>query len=161
MLDHPDRLAWVEAFGAGLGAVHDGVAAVELEAVVQRLQTLLGLLVSRINDPAVGLHIIQINDIRLYDVIYLEENGRSKVLIGAPPVRRTGRRAARAENALVQPIELLAVLLGLQELPVLQVVAALDLGLQPGLDVLVLGEEVAQVRHKVAEHVHLRYTILF
>ena len=54
-LDAADGLSRVETFGAGLGAVHDGVAAVELEAVVQRLQTLLGLLVSRINNPTVGL----------------------------------------------------------------------------------------------------------
>jgi hypothetical protein len=34
LLDHGDGLAWVESLGAGLGAVHDGVAAVQLEGVV-------------------------------------------------------------------------------------------------------------------------------
>ena len=29
-----DCFAWIESLGAGLGAVHDGVAAIELEAVI-------------------------------------------------------------------------------------------------------------------------------
>ena len=131
------------------------MAAVELEAVVQRLQTLLRLLVSRVNDPAVGLKDSNSSTSPGFTT-HLHEDGGSQVLVGVPPVRGTGGGAAGAENALVQPVQLLAVLLRLQELPVLQVVAALDLGLQPGLDRLVLGVEVAHVRHEVAKHVHLR-----
>ena len=55
LLDVSDRFGGVESLGTGLGAVHDRVAAVELEAVVQSLQSLLSLLVTRVNDPAVGL----------------------------------------------------------------------------------------------------------
>ena len=63
LLDLTDGLAGVESFGAGLGAVHDRVAAVELEAVVQRLQTLLSLLIARVNDPAIGLRANRISAI--------------------------------------------------------------------------------------------------
>lgn len=56
-------------------------------------------------------------------------------------------------------IQLLAVLLALQELAVVQVVAALHLGLQPGLDALVLVVEVGQVGHQVLHHVHVRQRV--
>lgn len=52
-------------------------------------------------------------------------------------------------------IELLSVLLGLQEFAVVEVVAALHLGLQPGLDGLVLVVEVGQIGHKVLHHEHV------
>jgi hypothetical protein len=35
LLDESDCLAGVETFGASLGAVHDGVATVQLEGVIQ------------------------------------------------------------------------------------------------------------------------------
>ncbi len=41
--------------GAGHGAVHNGVAAVQLELVVERAQAFFGVLVTRVRDPAVGL----------------------------------------------------------------------------------------------------------
>lgn len=52
LLDGGDGLAGVEALGAGLGAVHDGVAAEQLEGVVQRGQTLGGQLVTAVLDPS-------------------------------------------------------------------------------------------------------------
>ena len=55
LLDVGDGLARVEVLRAGLAAVHDGVAAVELEAVVEGGNSLLGELVARVLDPAVGL----------------------------------------------------------------------------------------------------------
>ena len=54
-LDVGNCLAGVEVLRAGLGAVHDGVAAVELEAVVERLEPLLGELIPGVLDPPVRL----------------------------------------------------------------------------------------------------------
>ena len=45
----------ISYLGAGLGAVHDGVTAVQREGVLQLGQTLLRELVSGINHPSVGL----------------------------------------------------------------------------------------------------------
>src|SRR3546814_654003 len=42
LLDGADSLAWVQALRARVGAVHDGVATVELERVVQELQARTG-----------------------------------------------------------------------------------------------------------------------
>lgn len=41
--------------GAGLGAVHDGVAAVEGEGVLQLCQALFRVVVPGIDHPAIGL----------------------------------------------------------------------------------------------------------
>ena len=35
LLDERDGLAWVEALRTGLGAIHDGVATIQLEGVVE------------------------------------------------------------------------------------------------------------------------------
>jgi hypothetical protein len=45
------RFTWVEALRADGGAVHDGVAAVQLVLVVQRLQALLREVVAAIHNP--------------------------------------------------------------------------------------------------------------
>jgi len=55
LFDVRDGLAGVQVLGAGLGAVHDGVAAVQLEGVVQLRQTLFRELVPRVLDPPVSL----------------------------------------------------------------------------------------------------------
>lgn len=52
LLDGADGLARVEALGAGLGAVHDRVAAVQLEGIVQLRQTLGGALVATVLNPS-------------------------------------------------------------------------------------------------------------
>jgi hypothetical protein len=54
LLDLADRLSRIKAFRAGLGAIHDGVAAIELERVLQRIQALACRLVPAIGDPAIG-----------------------------------------------------------------------------------------------------------
>ena len=55
LLELSDGLAGIETLGAGLGAVHDSVAPVQLEGVVQLRQSLGGHLVSRVLHPAEGL----------------------------------------------------------------------------------------------------------
>ena len=71
------------------------MASVQAHAIVQRILALGHLLVSRVGDPAVRL----------------EENGGTEVLFLVPPVGRAGGRAAGAEDAFVEAVELLALVL--------------------------------------------------
>ena len=84
------------------------MAPVQAHRVVQRVLSLGLPLVTRVGEPAVRL----------------EEDSRAEVLLRVPPVRRAGGRAARAENALVQAVELLAVRLALAVFPTLYAVSA-------------------------------------
>ena len=112
LLDLSNRQGGVQALGACPRAVENGVASVQAHAVVEGVLALGLPLVTRIGDPAVRL----------------EENGRSKVLLLVPPVRGAGCRAAGAENAFVETVELLAVLLGLAVLTALVCVSESPLG---------------------------------
>src|SRR6478609_9014365 len=55
LLDLGDRLGRIEALGAGLGAVHDGVAAIELKGVLEIVEPLGRRLVAAVDQPAIGL----------------------------------------------------------------------------------------------------------
>jgi hypothetical protein len=99
----------VQSLGACPRAVKNGVATVQAHAVVEGFLALSHLLVSRVGDPAVRL----------------EKNSGSKVLLLVPPVRGARGRAAGAENAFVETVELLAVLLGLAVLATLARVSIL------------------------------------
>lgn len=124
--------------GTDLGAVHDGVATVQLEGIVELGQTFLGVIVAAVLDPPIGLH----------------EDRRAEVLVGVPPVRRTGGRAASAQDALVHAIELGPVLPALE---VFGLSVGLALGvLEPGFDGTVLLVEVAHVGNEVLDDVHVR-----
>ena len=90
LLDLADRFRGVQTLGAGVGTVHDGVAAIEPEGVFQIVQTLAGLLVAGVGQPP----------------IRLQEDGGAQVLLRVPPVRGARGRAARAQDALVQPVQL-------------------------------------------------------
>ena len=103
LLDLSNRQGGVQALGACPRAVENGVASVQAHAVVEGVLALGLPLVTRIGDPAVRL----------------EENGRSKVLLLVPPVRGAGCRAAGAENAFVETVELLALVLCLTVLAAL------------------------------------------
>lgn len=71
------------------------MATVQAHAVVKRILALGLLLVSRVGDPAVAL----------------QQHGGAEVLLLIPPVRGARGRAAGAENAFVEAVELLAVFL--------------------------------------------------
>src|SRR5579859_937694 len=90
LLDLADRLAGVEALGAGPGTIHDGMAAVEPERILERVQALAGLLVAAVGDPAVGL----------------QQDRGSEIAVAVPPIARARGRAAEAEDALPEPVEL-------------------------------------------------------
>ncbi len=94
LLDLCDCLCGVEVFGAGLGAVHDGVAAVGLERVVALVEALAGGLVATVDDPAAGAR----------------QGRRPEVAVAVPSAARARCRAAGAYHAVVEAVELAAVL---------------------------------------------------
>lgn len=100
LLDLSDGFPRVQALGAGPRAVHDGVAAVQREGVLQLGQALLREVVSGVDHPAVGLH----------------EHGGPQVLVPVPPVAGAAGAAAGTEDALVQAVQFLPLLDGLQVL---------------------------------------------
>ena len=69
------------------------MAAIQTHAVIQHLLPLRFALISAVGEPAVGL----------------EEYGGTEVFFAVPPVRRATGRAAGAEDAFVEAVELFAV----------------------------------------------------
>src|SRR6266536_4341975 len=134
-LDLGDGLGRIEALRAGLGAVHDGVAAVEAERVLEIVEALPGRLVAAVLEPAVGL----------------KQRGGSEETLAVPPIARAGGRAARTQDALVEAVELLAIFVAL--LPLL--LRRRRSGPQPRLDRGVLGIEVGQIGHQVFYNRHM------
>src|SRR6185437_1616869 len=89
-LDLGDGLRGIQILRADVRAVHDGVAAIETERVLQRIEPLAGRLVAAVDDPAVR-----------------GQQGRGpEKTVAVPPVARAGRRAAGAENAGSGPVDL-------------------------------------------------------
>src|SRR5271169_4032312 len=125
ILDVDDRLGRVETLGAGLGAVHDRVAAVEAERVLEIVEPLALGLVARVDEPAVGL----------------EEDRRTQVAVAGPPIAGAGGRAGGAENALVKAVELRPLLRRLQPF----LLRRRGYGLEPRFDRGVLGIEYREV----------------
>ena len=140
-LDVSDGLSRVKRLGTNLGAVHDGVTAVQFEGIVQVGQAFRRLTVAGVFDPTVGLH----------------QYGRAQVLVRIPPVRRTRGGATRAEDALVHAVQFGAVFLGLQELGLTRFLGVG--GLQPRFDGTVLLIKVTHVGHQILEDKHVRQGI--
>lgn len=99
-LDLRNGTSWIQTLGTGARAVHDGVATVNAEGILQLAQTLRSVLVTRVDDPAIGLH----------------QHSRAQILLGIPPVRWARCGAASTQNTLVQTIQLKTILHGLQVL---------------------------------------------
>lgn len=118
------------------------MAAVHGVCVLEAVEALGRGIVARVNDPAVRLH----------------EHRGAEVLVPVPPVGGAAGGAAGAEHALVEPVQLLAVLHVLQQLHLLAL-GRLLVALQPRLDGLVLAVEVGEVRHQVLDHVHVRQRV--
>ena len=96
----PIALRRVEVLRADVDAVHDGMAAEQAVRVLEVVEALGGRLVARVGDEAVGL----------------QQAGRADELVRVPPERRAGGRAAGAQDALVEAVQLLALLRRLQAL---------------------------------------------
>src|SRR5262249_18300092 len=97
LLDLGDCLRRIEMLRAGVGAIHDGVAAIEPERVLEIVKPLAGRFIPAVDDPALRLQ---------------QCRGPEKT-IAVPPVARTCGRAAGAQDALIKPIELGAILVAL------------------------------------------------
>ena len=82
LLDLGDGLGRVQPLGAGVGAIHDGVAAIELERIFQVVEPFAGGFVARIRQPAVGL----------------QQRGGAQIAGLVPPITRARGRAARAQD---------------------------------------------------------------
>ena len=142
-LDFGNRFARIQVFGTDLGAVHNGVTAVQFERVIEFAQTLGRVSVAAIFNPAKGLH----------------EHGRTQILVGVPPVTGTRGRAARAQDAFVHAIELGSIFPRLQKLGLSFLFGCS--GLQPRFNAPVLFVKVSHVRHQVFDNVHVREGINF
>src|SRR5271156_4345169 len=94
LLDFADRLGWIEILGACLGTVHDGVAAIQAERILEAVEPLTARLVAAVDDPAIGR----------------QQGCRTQVPLAVPPVTGTAGRAAGAQNARGRPIHLFLIL---------------------------------------------------
>src|SRR5579871_4523482 len=126
LFDFGDGLGRVEALGASAGAVEDGVAPVKTEGILEIVQSFASRLVAAIGKPAIGL----------------QQHRGSEVAVAVPPVAGAGGRAAEAEDAFPQPVQLLAFPGRLGSLAVRR----RRRGLEPGLDRCVLRVGVVQIR---------------
>jgi len=126
----------VQSLGASQGAEADLVALSELHVTTEHLETLISELISRINDPPVGLH----------------KDSRSKVVLRMPPVRGASGLAAGAEHAFVETIQKFSIFNGLGVFNVNVFLGRL--ALQEGLDLLVLGVEVGHVDDEILKDEH-------
>src|SRR5262245_3615601 len=113
-LEGGDGRRRVQPLGASLGAIENGVAAVEPERVFEFVEALAGALVAAVLDPAVRL----------------QQDGGAEIAIAVPPIGRAGGRATGAEDALIEPVELVAVFLRLAPF----FLRRRAVGLEPGLD---------------------------
>src|ERR1700752_4737644 len=75
-LDLGDRLGRIEALRAGLGAVHDGVTAIEAERILEIVEAVSGRLVAAVLQPAISL----------------QQCCRSHEALAVPPIARAGGR---------------------------------------------------------------------
>ena len=95
-----DSLGWVKALRTDVDAVHDAAAAEYAERIVKRSQTLTGASITAVSQETVGL----------------QQCSWTQELVRVPPEGRARSRAAGAQDALVQTIELFTLFRGLQAL---------------------------------------------
>ncbi len=115
------------------------MAPIEPERVLQLVQPLASRLVAAVGQPAPSL----------------QKHGGTQETVPVPPVTRAAGGAAEAKDALVVAIELVAVLRRLQPFPVRRG----RLRLEPGLDHLVLREDMAEIGNEVLDDPHVRQRI--
>src|SRR3569833_3664610 len=82
-LDLCNRTRWIEVLGAHIGAIHDGVAAIEPERILELVEPLARRLVAAVDNPTISG----------------EERRWAQKAVAIPPIARAGGRAARTENA--------------------------------------------------------------
>src|SRR5262249_21151060 len=117
-----DRLRRIQSLRAGLRTIQDGMTAVEPERVLEEIEPFAGGLIARIRDPA----------------LCLQQRRRAHIALGIPPVARTRGRAAGAEDAFIESVELLALLMALPPF----LLGLWRFRVQPRLDRFVLRKKV-------------------
>jgi hypothetical protein len=80
LLDFSNGKSRVQTLRACPRAIKDGMTAIHAHAVVESVESLARLFVTRVIDPTIAL----------------EENGRAEILLAVPPVRWAGCAAAGA-----------------------------------------------------------------
>ena len=100
LLDLADGKGWIQALRADIGAIHDRTAAEQAVRILEVVESFAGRLIAAVDQEAVSL----------------QQPGRADVLVRVPPENRTGARAACAQDALLQAIEVIACLGRLQPL---------------------------------------------
>lgn len=85
-----NRLGRIKPFGAGLRAVHNSPAGIELERIFQIIQPVSGMFITAVCNPA----------------IRCQQHCRAKILVPVPPVGGAGRGAAEAQNAFPHTVQL-------------------------------------------------------
>src|ERR1700733_2664914 len=98
LLDFADGLGGIEVLRACLGAIHDGMAAVQPKGVLEIIEALAGRLIAAVDDPS----------------ICRQQRRGSKVTIAVPPIAGAARGTASAQDAGRGPIDLFLVFLRLQ-----------------------------------------------
>src|SRR5258708_34681581 len=83
LLDFADGLGRIEVFRACLGAIHDGMAPVQPERILEIIEALAGRLVAAVDDPTVGR----------------QQRGGAEGSIAVPPIAGAAGGAAGADNA--------------------------------------------------------------
>lgn len=137
LLDLSNSTGGVQTLGASPRAVKDSVATVQREGVLELLATLSTMRITRVSHPAVCLH----------------QDGRAKVRIAIPPVRRASRGTAGAQNALIQAVQVTAFLRALEVFAATRRWAS---GLEVWLNAAVLLVELRQVRNQILDDVRVR-----
>lgn len=87
----------VQTFRTSKGTHTNVLAILELDILRNLLKSFMGILISRVNDPSIGLH----------------EHGGAQISIGVPPVTRATSRTTGAQHTFVKSIQKFSVLLRL------------------------------------------------
>ena len=127
LLDVGNGLSRIQMFGTNLGAIHNRVASIQLEGIIQFFQSLFGGTITRILNPTIGLH----------------QHGWSQILVCIPPVTRARGGAAGTQDTFVHAIQLGPVFLCLQ---ILGLSFNLRFRLQPGFNGTILFIKVPHIR---------------
>lgn len=137
-LDTLDLLCGVQTLRASTSAVHNCMAPVKLELVIDGLQPLFGVLITAVRYPSVSM----------------EQGSRSQIRLRVPPIARTRSTTTSTKNTLIHPIKLLPILLTLQIL--LPFLRRRRLPLQPRLNTLILIVKVRHIHNQILDHKHMR-----
>src|SRR3546814_4208911 len=87
LLDLPNGPRGRKALRTHVGAVHDGVAAIETERVFQFVKPFARHFVAAVGQPAIGL----------------KENGRTKKLVRIPPIARSEEHSSELQSLMRIP----------------------------------------------------------